>query len=213
MTNSNQQTQNEYVDQGFRERGKRPRRPKRRVAGEGAAILAFFLRGSYRLTTSYRERNMSSHTTLVLAASLGASVYLATMSGAGATMHGQADGPQGGSAGSMMDGSAMGEGLMMPSFDAARGRKLFASKGCVVCHSVNGVGGEDAPPLDAATMERPMNPFEFAAKMWRGADAMIYLQREELGEQIELTGDELSDIIAFPTVLKSNENSPWTMCR
>ena len=108
-----------------------------------------------------------------------------------------------------MDGSAMGEGLMMPSFDAARGRKLFASKGCVVCHSVNGVGGEDAPPLDAATMERPMNPFEFAAKMWRGADAMIYLQREELGEQIELTGDELSDIIAFSHSLE--EQRKFTM--
>ena len=42
-----------------------------------------------------------------------------------------------------------------------------------------------------------MNPFEFAANMWRGAEAMIYFQREVLGEQIEFTGDELADIIAF----------------
>jgi cytochrome c len=91
----------------------------------------------------------------------------------------------------------MGQGLEMPAMDPARGRQLFASKGCVVCHSVNGVGGEDAPPLDASTMESRMNPFEFAAKMWRGAEAMIYLQREELGEQIELTGQELADIVAF----------------
>ena len=35
------------------------------------------------------------------------------------------------------------------------------------------------------------------AKMWRGAEAMIYLQREELGEKIEFSGDELADIIAF----------------
>src|SRR3546814_3672335 len=74
----------------------------------------------------------------------------------------------------------MGPGLMMPSMDAARGRQLFASKGCVVCHSVNGVGGENAPPLDASTMSMPMNPFEFAARMWRGAEAMVALQREEL---------------------------------
>lgn len=40
-------------------------------------------------------------------------------------------------------------GLMMPSMDAANGRKLFASKGCVVCHEVNGIGGTDAAPLDA----------------------------------------------------------------
>lgn len=92
----------------------------------------------------------------------------------------------------------MGQGMLqMPQMDPARGRKLFASKGCVVCHSINGVGGEDAPALDASTMPRPMNPFEFTAKMWRGAEAMIYLQREELGEQIEFTGDELADIIAF----------------
>lgn len=91
----------------------------------------------------------------------------------------------------------MGPGLMMPSMDPVQGRTLFASKGCVVCHSVNGVGGEDAPPLDAALMPQVMDPFEFAAKMWRGADAMIYLQREELGDQIEFSGDELANIIAF----------------
>ena len=59
---------------------------------------------------------------------------------------------------------------------------LFASKGCVVCHSINGVGGKDAPALDASTMTGPMNPFDFAAKMW---------------QQIEFNGAELADIIAF----------------
>lgn len=97
----------------------------------------------------------------------------------------------------MMGQGMMGPGLMMPNMDAARGRELFASKGCVVCHSVNGLGGEDAPPLDASTMPMPMNPFEFAAKMWRGAEAMVALQREELGEPIQLSGGELADIIAF----------------
>jgi cytochrome c len=98
----------------------------------------------------------------------------------------------------MMNHGMMGEGMLrMPQMDPARGRKLFASKGCVVCHSINGIGGHDAPALDASTMTHPMNPFEFAAKMWRGAEAMIYMQEEELGEQIEFTGDELADIIAF----------------
>ena len=62
----------------------------------------------------------------------------------------------------------MGQGMLrLPQMDPARGRKLFASKGCVTCHSINGVGGEDATPLDAHTMPSMMNPFEFAAKMWR----------------------------------------------
>ena len=46
-------------------------------------------------------------------------------------------------------------------------------------------------------MDRVMNPFDFAAKMWRMAPAMIYAQEEALGEQILFTGDEIADIIAF----------------
>ncbi|WP_201455790.1 c-type cytochrome [Tropicimonas marinistellae] len=88
-------------------------------------------------------------------------------------------------------------GLAMPEMNAERGRALFASKGCVVCHSINGVGGADAPMLDAASMDEVMNPFEFAARMWRGAGAMVALQEDELGGQIELSGEELADIIAF----------------
>ena len=91
----------------------------------------------------------------------------------------------------------MSPGMMMPSMDAANGRKLFAAKGCVVCHAVNGIGGKDAAALDASTMPGMTNPFDFVANMWRGAPAMIDMQREELGEQIEFTGQELADIIAF----------------
>lgn len=88
-------------------------------------------------------------------------------------------------------------GLMMPIMNPARGKLLFASKGCVACHAINGVGGQDAPAMDAATMPRIMNPFSFAARMWRGAETMILLQQEVFGEQIELTGQELADIIGF----------------
>jgi cytochrome c len=107
------------------------------------------------------------------------------------------------SPGSMMMGGDQGmhqmmsPGLVMPKMDPANGRNLFAAKGCVVCHSVNGVGGTDAAALDASTMTPMMNPFDFTAQMWRGAAAMIEMQREELGEQIEFTGQELADIIAF----------------
>ena len=33
--------------------------------------------------------------------------------------------------------------------------------------------------------------------MWRGAEAMIFMQQRRLGEQLDLTGQELADIIAF----------------
>ncbi len=90
-----------------------------------------------------------------------------------------------------------GPGLLMPDFDAEWGRALFGSKGCAACHSVNGVGGQDAPTLDFDTAAGPMDPFDFVAKMWRGAEAMIYMQQDELGAQIELTGAELAAIVAF----------------
>lgn len=88
-------------------------------------------------------------------------------------------------------------GLILPAIDPVRGKQLFASKGCVVCHSINGVGGTDAPKLDASTMAPMMNPFEFFAKMWRGAAPMIAMQQNELGQQIEFTGQDLADIVAF----------------
>lgn len=91
----------------------------------------------------------------------------------------------------------MAAGIILPRMDAAAGRQLFAAKGCVLCHAVNGIGGEDAPAMDASHMEPMMNPFDFAAGMWRGAEAMVALQRNELGAPVELTGQELADITAF----------------
>ena len=89
------------------------------------------------------------------------------------------------------------QSLMMPRLDSVKGRKLFASKGCVACHSINGVGGHDATALDAHAMPKMMHPFEFAAKMWRMAPAMIAAQEEVFDEQILFTGEELADIISF----------------
>jgi cytochrome c len=88
-------------------------------------------------------------------------------------------------------------GLALPAMNPVRGKHLFASKGCVVCHQVNGVGGTDAPSLDVKTMAPVMNPFEFFAKMWRGARPMIAMQHHELGHQIQFTGQDLADIVAF----------------
>jgi len=102
-------------------------------------------------------------------------------------------------AASSMSGSSsmMMGGMKIPEMNADRGRVLFVEKGCVMCHSINGVGGEDAPALDAHTMKPMMNPFAFAAKMWKMAPAMIAAQEDELGGQILFTGDELADMIAF----------------
>jgi cytochrome c len=87
--------------------------------------------------------------------------------------------------------------ILLPLMDAQRGRLLFASKGCVLCHSINGAGGKLGPSLDASE-ERPyIDVLDFAARMWRGAFAMAEFQAIEIGYQIELEGDELGDLAAF----------------
>ncbi len=81
--------------------------------------------------------------------------------------------------------------------DPDRGRSLFVDKGCVICHSVNGAGGKAAPALDAPFGAPAADRLDFAARMWRGAPAMIELQSVELGYTIDLSADEIGDLAAF----------------
>jgi cytochrome c len=90
-----------------------------------------------------------------------------------------------------------GARLVIPLMNPDRGKELFVSKGCVACHAINGVGGHDAPPMDAHRGMGLVNPFDFAAMMWNHAPAMVAAQEEALGEQVYFTGQELADIIAF----------------
>ena len=94
-------------------------------------------------------------------------------------------------------GLMMDIGLALPPMDSKRGCTLFVDKGCVVCHVVNGVGGEVGPSLDAADLPPTMNAFEFSARMWRGAPAMVQMQEDLMGGAISLTGEELADLVAF----------------
>ncbi|MEO1243955.1 MAG: c-type cytochrome [Pseudomonadota bacterium] len=94
-------------------------------------------------------------------------------------------------------GYVAGPDIVRHSANAENGRDLFVSKGCVICHSVNGVGGKAAPVLDATVGSPAIDPLEFAARMWRGAPAMIELQSIELGYTIYLTADEIGDLAAF----------------
>ena len=89
------------------------------------------------------------------------------------------------------------QGIALPFVDADRGRQLFVIKGCVICHAINDVGGKAGPALDAESTGPYVDIFDFAARMWRGAAAMVVLQEMEFGYQIDLTGEELADIAIF----------------
>jgi cytochrome c len=85
----------------------------------------------------------------------------------------------------------------LPEMDAERGKALFAERGCVICHSVNNVGSDVATSLDASNMSIAREPFEFFARMWRGAPKMLALQNADLGYQIDFSGQDIADIFAF----------------
>jgi mono/diheme cytochrome c family protein len=81
--------------------------------------------------------------------------------------------------------------------DATRGRAPFVSKGCVACHAIHEIGGTTGPPLDVEFAPGEVDPLDFVARMWRGAEAMVSMQQSLFGAQLDFTGPELADIIAF----------------
>jgi len=87
--------------------------------------------------------------------------------------------------------------LVLPVMNPEHGKQIFASKGCVVCHSINGVGGIDAAPLDASNMDPAKNPFEFFARMLAGMTPMLAMQEQRLGHEVELDAAEFGDLVAF----------------
>ena len=87
--------------------------------------------------------------------------------------------------------------VVMPVIDAERGRRLFVTKGCFICHSVKGVGGKAAPALDATPGSRAIDVLGFVARMWKGAPLMFELQSMELGYRIEFKADEIADLAGF----------------
>ena len=97
------------------------------------------------------------------------------------------------------DGLAQAQEMqtVMAGADAARGRELFVRKACVACHAVNEIGGTSGPPLDIEFAPDEIDALDFVARMWRGAEPMVMMQQSLFGEQLDFTGEELADIIAF----------------
>jgi hypothetical protein len=42
-----------------------------------------------------------------------------------------------------------------------------------------------------------VDPLDFVARRWRGAEAMVVMQQSLFGAQLDFTGQELADLIAF----------------
>ena len=96
--------------------------------------------------------------------------------------------------------------IVWPLPDPVRGQQFFVTKGCFVCHAVNGIGGTAAPALDAPEDIVRLDVLRFAARMWWGALAMLELQNLELGYEIQLDGSEIADLAAFAASAKTQRD-------
>jgi mono/diheme cytochrome c family protein len=92
-------------------------------------------------------------------------------------------------------GAAFTQELLNPTRDPVAGGRLFASKGCVACHTVNGAGGAGGP--DLGKMPRPLLLYEFAAKMWNHVPQMTRRIAAGGANRPYLNADEMSNLMAF----------------
>ncbi len=75
------------------------------------------------------------------------------------------------------------------------GERLFASRGCVNCHGVNGGGGPVAPALAGKKIYPSL--FEFAAAMWNKGPVMMREMRRRAVTVPPLQADELAAIVGY----------------
>ncbi len=78
---------------------------------------------------------------------------------------------------------------------ADTGRKLFAEKRCVSCHSVGGGGAGVGPDLVGRGVRRSL--VEFAAAMWNKAPAMVAAMKSQGISLPQLRPEEMADVVAY----------------
>jgi mono/diheme cytochrome c family protein len=92
-----------------------------------------------------------------------------------------------------------GAGLPPGEFgDPVKGKALFASKRCADCHSYDGQGGKDAPPLDY--MRGHLSAREIAnmsGNIWNHLPMMLPHFKEEGIPFPTFSDDEMADLIAY----------------
>jgi mono/diheme cytochrome c family protein len=82
--------------------------------------------------------------------------------------------------------------------DPAKGAELFDAKGCSDCHSFNGSGGEDAPPLDSMTGHLSAREIaNMSGDIWNHLPEMLHHFEEEGLPVPTFSDEEMADLIAF----------------
>jgi mono/diheme cytochrome c family protein len=82
-----------------------------------------------------------------------------------------------------------------PAQDPLAGSRIFGSKGCVKCHSVNGVGGKVGP--DLGRIARPHSFYDLATAMWNHLPRMVDRMKQLGIARPQLDARETADLVAF----------------
>ena len=75
------------------------------------------------------------------------------------------------------------------------GSRLFAAKGCLQCHAVQGVGGTTGPDLGRGILNRPL--LEIAGVMWNHSPGMERVFRERQVGRPQFKPNEMASLLAF----------------
>ena len=86
-------------------------------------------------------------------------------------------------------------GSLDPPGDGAVGAQLFSQKGCEVCHSLGGKGGNLAPRLDKYTQYT--SPLFLTAALWNRGKPMAEAMRNRNIPRPTLQGTDIADLLAY----------------
>lgn len=85
--------------------------------------------------------------------------------------------------------------LFSPTQDPLAGSRVFGTKGCVKCHSINGVGGKVGP--DLGRIPRPRSFYDLATSLWNHAPQMAGRMAQLGISRPQLDAREAGDLAAF----------------
>jgi mono/diheme cytochrome c family protein len=80
--------------------------------------------------------------------------------------------------------------------DADRGKDVFRTQDCVVCHSINGEGGKSAPDLGQG-VERGFSPYVLAGLLWNHAPLMWTAMERKGVAKPGLSEQQAADLFVY----------------